>query len=212
MDEDLDSKRKDHEDGVLKELMVLYQAGNAQAADQLIRLLNRNIASYLYATSMASPNYDDVLQECWLRIHKARSSYRPGEAVLPWVLAICRHVRIDYYRKWLRTSGRETEFLEASNESTGKPQNSLDEAIDANWVRRLLRTLPESQREVIVMLKFSGMSIQEVALATGSTPAAIKQKAHRAYQSLRAVLGVGSRSERMALRLGASPEANDGLS
>ena len=55
---------------------------------------------------------------------------------------------------------------------------------------RLIRVLPESQREVIVMLKVTGMSVQEVALAIGSTPAAVKQKAYRAYQTIRGALGV----------------------
>ena len=53
----------------------------------------------------------------------------------------------------------------------------------------LLAALPESQREVIVMLKVSGLSVEEVARATGSSPGSVKQKAHRAYEKLRALLG-----------------------
>jgi DNA-directed RNA polymerase specialized sigma24 family protein len=53
---------------------------------------------------------------------------------------------------------------------------------------RLLDNLPESQREVIFMLKVSGMSLEEVARATSSTVGAIKQKAHRAYERLRLTL------------------------
>jgi RNA polymerase sigma-70 factor (ECF subfamily) len=52
----------------------------------------------------------------------------------------------------------------------------------------MLRDLPESQREVILMLKVSGMSIEEVARATASTIGSVKQKAHRAYEKLRRVL------------------------
>jgi RNA polymerase sigma-70 factor (ECF subfamily) len=53
---------------------------------------------------------------------------------------------------------------------------------------RLLTNLPESQREVILMLKVSGMSLEEVARATSSTVGAIKQRAHRAYATLRRIL------------------------
>ena len=53
---------------------------------------------------------------------------------------------------------------------------------------RLMDSLPDSQREVILMLKVSGMSLEEVARATSSTVGAIKQKAHRAYEKLRLVL------------------------
>jgi RNA polymerase sigma-70 factor (ECF subfamily) len=52
----------------------------------------------------------------------------------------------------------------------------------------LLETLPDSQREVILMLKVSDMSLEEVARATSSTVGAIKQKAHRAYARLREII------------------------
>ncbi len=52
----------------------------------------------------------------------------------------------------------------------------------------MLGQIPESQREVILMLKVSGMSLEEVARATSSTVGAIKQKAHRAYAKLRELL------------------------
>ncbi|MBK7928323.1 MAG: hypothetical protein IPJ98_12765 [Bryobacterales bacterium] len=43
---------------------------------------------------------------------------------------------------------------------------------------------------MLLMLKVSGMSVDEVARATGSTTAAVKQKAYRAYQSIRQALGL----------------------
>jgi RNA polymerase sigma-70 factor (ECF subfamily) len=54
---------------------------------------------------------------------------------------------------------------------------------------RLISSLPETQREVLVMLKVSGLSLEEVAKATSSTIGAVKQKAHRAYETLRRALG-----------------------
>jgi RNA polymerase sigma-70 factor, ECF subfamily len=55
----------------------------------------------------------------------------------------------------------------------------------------LISPLPESQREVLTMLKVNGLSIEEVARATSSTVGSVKQKVHRAYQRLRALLGSG---------------------
>ena len=60
-------------------------------------------------------------------------------------------------------------------------------------IEAALRELPESQREVIVMLKVSGMSLVEVARATRSSVGSVKQKAHRAYEKLRGLLA-GERS------------------
>jgi RNA polymerase sigma-70 factor (ECF subfamily) len=52
----------------------------------------------------------------------------------------------------------------------------------------MLASLPESQREVVVMLKVSGMSLEEVARATSASVGSVKQKAHRAYDKLRELL------------------------
>jgi len=55
-------------------------------------------------------------------------------------------------------------------------------------IEALLGALPESQREVITMLKISGLTLEEVARATSSSIGAVKQKAHRAYEKLRQIL------------------------
>jgi RNA polymerase sigma-70 factor (ECF subfamily) len=52
----------------------------------------------------------------------------------------------------------------------------------------LMAVLPEGQREVISLLKVSGLSLEEVAKATSSTVGSVKQKAHKGYKRLRAVL------------------------
>lgn len=62
-------------------------------------------------------------------------------------------------------------------------------AADTNEFDRLLASLPDSQREVVLMLKVSGMSLEEVARATSSTVGSVKQKAHQAYAKLRLMLG-----------------------
>lgn len=169
--------------------MLRYQAGDRPAAEQLFQLLNPTLARYFLATSLSRYGVEDLLQECWLRIHKARGSYRPGEPVLPWILAIARHTRLDSYRRWSRTTGREVtlaEDMDFAREETS-PSSERSEAIFA-----LLKRLPEAQREVLIMMKVTGMSLREVALATGSTEAAVKQKAYRAYQTIRAALASGS--------------------
>jgi RNA polymerase sigma-70 factor (ECF subfamily) len=57
----------------------------------------------------------------------------------------------------------------------------------------MLGALPESQRQVLVMLKVSGMTMEEVARATSSSLGSVKQKAHRAYRTLRgALMGGGT--------------------
>lgn len=170
--------------------MEQYQAGDRGAAERLVEILNPSLARYLYATSLGMLNLDDLLQECWLRIHKARASYRAGEALMPWILAIARHTQIDFYRRWKRSSGRETELQDFSDESSRGAKKAGEMVMADDQMMDLMRGLPESQREVLVMMKVSGMSIREVAAATNSTPAAVKQRAYRAYQTIRMRLGL----------------------
>jgi RNA polymerase sigma-70 factor (ECF subfamily) len=124
---------------------------------------------------------DDLLQETWLRIHQVRHTYRPGDAVLPWLYAIARHIRVDQYRKARRVEDREQQVDRLPEVGTKEPDRGPD-------MEAMLASLPESQREVIAMLKISGMSLEEVARATASSVGSVKQKAHRAYEKLRELL------------------------
>jgi RNA polymerase sigma-70 factor (ECF subfamily) len=162
-------------------LMGAYQSGDTAAATALIHRVSP-LLHRLFAVDAASRTYaDDLLQETWLRIHRVRHTYRPGELVLPWAYAIARHVRIDHYRRMRRTTGRE-ENLEHSDPSA-VPSSYEPGALEE--LAMLLAPLSAGQREVIEMLKIAGMSLEEVARATSSSVGSVKQKAHRAYRRLR---------------------------
>ncbi|MBK7928324.1 MAG: RNA polymerase sigma factor [Bryobacterales bacterium] len=88
--------------------MSRYQQADPAAADELVARLHPILTRFYYALTGNARLVEDLLQECWLRIHRARHTYRPGDPVLPWVLAIARHTRVDQYRRWQRTSGRES--------------------------------------------------------------------------------------------------------
>ncbi len=131
--------------------------------------------------SASREDADDLLQETWLRIHEVRHTYRAGEPVLPWLYAIARHIRVDHYRKARRTAAREQRLEEMPEVAAAPPAGSGG----TPDLEALLAPLPESQREVIEMLKVAGMSLEEVARATSSSVGSVKQKAHRAYERLR---------------------------
>ena len=65
------------------------------------------------------------------------------------------------------------------------PQPARTASPSAPDLQVILGTLPESQREVIAMLKVAGMTLEEAARATSSSIGSVKQKAHRAYESIR---------------------------
>ncbi len=173
-----------HNEQELRALMVRYQAGEGEAVEALVARLSPPLLRYLGGPFVDRSDAEDLLQDCWLRIHRSRHTYRPSEPVLPWIFAIARHTRLDGYRRRRRIQSREVApaGVLAEFSAAAPPDGGMAE------VSRLLAALPESQREVIWMLKVSGMSLEEVARATSSTVGAIKQKAHRAYEKLRKVL------------------------
>ena len=160
--------------------MVRYQQADSDAVTELIGKLSPQFFQFFLAQVRDRARAEDVLQDFWLRIHSARHTYRATEPALPWLYAIARRVAIDQYRKTRRVGLHETQVEVLPEYAAPVPPAALD------WdFQRLLSLLPEAQREVIVMLKVSGLSIEEVARATGSTLGAVKQKAHRAYLKLR---------------------------
>jgi RNA polymerase sigma-70 factor, ECF subfamily len=168
-------------DSNLELLMARYQEGDFGAATALIDHISPQLHRFFIAQFASRPDADDLLQETWLRIHKVRHTYRRGEPVLPWFYAIARHVRVDHYRRAIRTKAREHRLEEVPNSVAAiRGESGREETLES-----LLAPLPESQREVIEMLKVAGMSLEEVARATSSSVGSVKQKVHRAYKKLR---------------------------
>lgn len=165
----------------LQQLMARYQQGDSDAAMALVHRLGPQLHRYFLVKVVSRRYADDLLQETWMRIHQVRHTYRPGQPVLPWLYAIARNIRVDHYRKAVRQETREQPLAEGYDVGETAPQR----AAHTPDLEGLLAELPDSQREVITMLKVSGMSLEEVARATQSTVGSVKQKAHRAYDRLR---------------------------
>jgi RNA polymerase sigma-70 factor (ECF subfamily) len=165
----------------LDSLMARYQAGDFVAVTALVERIGPQLHRFFMAQSASRSDADDLLQETWLRIHRVRHTYRPGEPVAPWFYAIARRVRIDQHRRASRTTARERP-LDEVYDATAVPER--DEA-QVEELETLLAPLSESQREVIRMMKVAGMSLEEVARATSCSVGSVKQKVHRAYKILR---------------------------
>jgi RNA polymerase sigma-70 factor, ECF subfamily len=167
----------------LEELMARYQQGDSAAVTTLVETVSPALHRFFASQFVSRRFADDLLQETWLRVHQVRHTYRPGEPVLPWIYAIARYTRVDHYRKTRRVEDREQQVESLPERAAAAAPESHGPDLEA-----MLRELPESQREVIVMLKVAEMSIEEVARATSSSVGSVKQKAHRAYEKLRGLL------------------------
>jgi RNA polymerase sigma-70 factor (ECF subfamily) len=163
--------------------MERYQQADPEAPEALIAALSPALLCFFRSQPASRERADDLLQDTWLRIHRVRHTYRPGEPVLPWVYAIARRVGVDGYRKTRRVIVHEIAMATLPEwPAQGESPNRLPAFAE------LVATLPAAQQEVVTMLKVGGLSLEEVARATSSTSGSVKQKAHRAYERLRKLL------------------------
>ena len=168
----------------LEILMQSYQQGDNEAARLLVGRLSPQIFQFFLAQTRDRSKAEDLLQDFWLRMHNARRTFRSGQPLLPWAYAIARRVKIDEYRKTRK-------FKEHEFQTPALPELAAEtpEQKDLPDMTDLLKTLPPAQREAVLLLKVSGLTLEEAARATGTSVGAVKQKAHRAYEKLRKVFG-----------------------
>jgi len=175
-------------------LMAAYVSGERRAFEQLFGRLAPRLHRFFRRSFQAEATADDLLQQTFLKLHRARATYNAELRVAPWAFAIAARVRLDEFRrrKRLAEDGDE-EALARADEAQATAQASAAAAgtIDADTaeaVRRAVDALPESQRVVIHLNRFEGLNFAEIARVLGTTEGAIKLRAFRAYGTLRAAL------------------------
>ncbi|MGK4004023.1 RNA polymerase sigma factor [Sorangium sp. So ce1036] len=176
----------------LNAAMDRYACGDAGAFPELHRALHARLLAYLVRMCSSATLAGDLTQETFLRMHRARSTFASGGAVLPWAYAIARNVYLDHARAQRH---RSAERLPSDPGAEPPDTRGADaEAVamasqTARAVERVLSSLPAAQREAFILLRYEGLSVQDAAAILGATPSAVKLRAFRAYEALRAELG-----------------------
>jgi len=177
----------------LDEGMDRYARGDASAFSELYRLGAPRVRGFLLRMSGNAALADDLTQEAFLRIHRARGSFESGAAALPRFFAIARNAFLDHKRREdtrRAVSGDRSNDHEARAEAP--PEARGDEVLAASETMDIVRTtldrMTALQREAFVLVRFEGLSIAEAAQVLGATEAAVKIRAFRAYEALRAAL------------------------
>ncbi len=179
------------------EAMDRYASGEETAFSDLYEALSPRLFGFLLRLSGEPSTAEDLLQQTFLQMHDARARFVQGANVAPWAMAIGRRLYIDMLR---RTKGRATDIVASDviERMTVSPTTNPEEwliaheteaAIDAG-----LATLKPSQREAFRLIKQEGLSVADAAAVLGTTSAAVKLRAHRAYRHLRATLGAVGRT------------------
>ncbi len=167
--------------------------GEPHAVDSLVRWINPFVVRYCRArlgrqeTIFASA--DDVAQEVCIAVLKALPSFRnQGHPFLAFVYGIAAHKVADAHRTAARN--RADPFPDVPDEPVlvGGPEQRALQAELAGQMDRLLDTLPDKQREILVLRVVVGLSAEDTAEAVGMTAGAVRVTQHRALTRLRNVL------------------------
>ncbi len=174
--------------------MAAYVAGDAAAfrvlfdrlAPQLLRLCARGLGSKSEA--------EDLVQQTFLQLHRARFEFRAGARLRPFVVTIALNLRRDLQRRG-KFRGESPRPIEELADPRGNAADELERA----RVRRALDRLPPDQREVIELHWLEGLSFPEVAEIVGASAGAVRVRAHRGYQKLREELADAAPDSRAAV-------------
>ena len=132
---------------------------------------------------------EDVTHDCFLSLIRKPENYRPERASLKtYLYAAARNLALKHFRD----QGRETGMDEVSEEpreasSRGPLRRLLDEEL-ATLVREAIFSLPQLQREALILFEYEGLSLSEGAEIAGTDVGAVKARLYRAREGLRRIL------------------------
>jgi RNA polymerase sigma-70 factor (ECF subfamily) len=179
-----------------RDLMQRYCDGEAGAFRELYALVAPKLLGYLVKMTRERALADDLLQQTFMKVHRARAAYVRGADPLPWIYSIAHRTFIDETRKHRRAVvrvGEVEELPEVPAGLTGESEDRRDEVRGdpelLSAALEALAKLPAQQREAVVLTKLDGKSVAEAAEIAGTTVGAMKVRAHRGYEALRRLLG-----------------------
>lgn len=164
--------------------MAAYARGQRAAFDALFARHAPKL-HHLLARGLRRPeDAKDLVQQTFLQMHRHRADYDTERAFRPWLYTIALNLK----RQYLRTKGR-------------RPESELDEMVERTLAhapgqarfenRQLLelglKQLSSEASEVIVLHWFGELSMAEIATMLSVSESAVKVRAHRAYEALRAI-------------------------
>jgi len=169
------------EDQRLRDLMVAYQEGAYAAFEELYAALAGPVRGWLTSATRDRSRAEDLVQETFLQIHRARRTYDPGYPVMPWVLAIARHV----YLMDRRTASRRPRYVEEQQAPERAIAPAADTRLRGEPVRAALRRVTQDQRHALLLHHLAGWSFREIGRRFGIRESAAKLRSSRGMARLR---------------------------
>ena len=172
--------------------MLQVKDGDAGSFELLLSRHRRAVVNYLHRMVRNQAVAEELAQEVFLRVYRARGSYEPAAKFTTWLYRIATRLALNSLRdnKYQRRhdsvddSSPERPPLQLADERSNREEQLLTEATLAA-VRGAIAALPEKQRAAVLMHKYEGMDYVQIATALDCSVSAVKSLLFRAYESLR---------------------------
>ncbi len=169
-------------------LMLRYKDGDTAAFEMLYRRHNDALYRYLLRLCQHRANAEDIFQDVWGKIIKARANYRPTAKFTTFMYRVAHNCFIDHVRRNKRHSNNtelEPEFHANTAES---PDTITERSLARERLVLALQDLPEEQRDAFLLHEEAGLSIDQIASVTGSNRETAKSRLRYAVNKLRAAI------------------------
>lgn len=176
-----------------EQLMLAYRDGDAGAFDTLYRRHKGPVYRYMLRQCRDAGVADELFQDVWMNLIRARESYTVQAKFTTYIYTMAHNRLIDHYRKygqaqWVSFDDDSEEapvIAEPAAAPRDEPEKHLDIKQQAAQLLQVLGELPPPQREAFVMQYEGGMSVEEIADATGVTRETAKSRLRYALAKIR---------------------------
>ena len=175
-------------------LVKNYIAGDENSLSILINRHQSKIYGFIYSKLSDRDIADDIFQDTFIKVIKTlkSNSYNEEGKFLPWVMRISHNLIIDYYRKNKKMPMfRETEEFSIFSIMSDNVPNIESQMITSQVesdLRKLIKELPEDQKEVLVMRMYQDLSFKEISELTGVSINTALGRMRYAIMNLRKVI------------------------
>ena len=178
-------------------LMLAYAGGSARAFDQLYARHRGGTYRYLLRHTGNPATAEELHQEVWLKVVRARDAWSPRARFATWLYTIVRNRLVDHWRarRGARFVSLDDEGVESAIEAAlmedGHEAGPLSSTLRLESGQHLvaaLETIPPAQRDAFLLHVEGGLGLREIATLSGASIETVKSRLRYAYGRLRAAL------------------------
>lgn len=150
-------------------LIESYIDGNEYALEKLIQKHKTRIYNFIYSKVMDRDTAEDIFQDTFIKVIRTlkKGGYDENGKFLPWVMRIAHNLIIDFFRKSNRIPTFENrddyDVFQFIGDDSGNVEDALFDAQVENDLSDLIESLPDDQKEVLMMRIYRDMSFKEIA-------------------------------------------------